>query len=180
MKNLLIFIIAARSGTFLDPDQLFQKTLRLSVIEEIFRHKWGLEVLRRKDGFDDRRQIQLCGEPMGEAKKLIDWEQLDMMAFGYAPEFVAIYLEFLQQVPQLFDFLDEAIRGGEVEKVAKLAHMIKGSTLNFGFTGVSGLMEEVEAGARDREELDRAGERLRIARENFEQAREEVSRARNI
>lgn len=121
-----------------------------------------------------------CVYQMGEASKLVDWEQLDMMAFGYAPEFVAIYQEFLQQIPQLFEFLDEAIRGKDAGKVAKLAHMIKGSTLNFGFSGVSSLMEEMEADARDRGALDRAGEMLHAARENFELARAEVSRARNI
>lgn len=117
---------------------------------------------------------------MGEASKLVDWEQLDMMAFGYAPEFVSIYLEFLQQVPQLFEFLDEAVRGKDADKVAKLAHMIKGSTLNFGFSGVSSLMEEMEADARDRGVLDRAEDLLRVARQNFELGRAEVSEARNI
>lgn len=117
---------------------------------------------------------------MGEASKLVDWEQLDMMAFGYTPEFVAIYMEFLQQVPESFEFLDEAIRCGDAGKVAKLAHMIKGSALNFGFSGVSSLMEELETDARDRGVLDRAEEMLRVARENFELARTEVSEARNI
>ncbi|TSA30997.1 MAG: Hpt domain-containing protein [Verrucomicrobiaceae bacterium] len=117
---------------------------------------------------------------MGEASKLIDWEQLDMMAFGYAPEFVAIYLEFLQHAPGQFASLDEAIRDGDADKVAKLAHMIRGSTLNFGFQGVSSLMEELETDAKDRRTLDRAAELIRKARENFELARAEVSEARNI
>jgi HPt (histidine-containing phosphotransfer) domain-containing protein len=103
-----------------------------------------------------------------------------MMAFGYPPEFVAIYQEFLQQVPQLFEFLDEAILGKDAGKVAKLTHMIKGSTLNFGFSGLSSLMEELEADARDRGIVDRAEEMLLAARENFELARSEVTRTRNI
>lgn len=117
---------------------------------------------------------------MGAESKLIDWEQLDMMAFGYAPEFVAIYLEFLQQIPQLFEFLDEALAGKDADKVAKLAHMIKGSTLNFGFLGVGSLMEELETDAKNRGTLDRAAELIRKARENFALARTEVSEARNI
>jgi len=117
---------------------------------------------------------------MASPSKLIDWEQLDMMAFGYAPEFVAIYAEFLQQVPQLLEFLEDALDAKDADKVAKLAHMIKGSTLNFGFSGVSSLMEELESNARDRENLDRAAELIRMARENFALARAEVSGARNI
>lgn len=121
-----------------------------------------------------------CVGGMGAESKLIDWEQLDMMAFGYAPEFVAIYLEFLQQIPQLFEFLDEALAGKDADKVAKLAHMIKGSTLNFGFLGVGSLMEELETDARNRVTLDRAAELIRKARENFALARTEVSERRNI
>lgn len=117
---------------------------------------------------------------MGETNTLVDWEQLDMMAFGYTPEFVEIYHEFLEQTPSSFDLLDEAFRQGNAEKVAKIAHMIKGSVLNFGFSGVSRQMEELEIEAKDRGSLEAAADRIRIARADFERARTEVSEARNI
>ncbi|MEI6071224.1 MAG: Hpt domain-containing protein [Verrucomicrobiae bacterium] len=117
---------------------------------------------------------------MGEPSGLVDWEQLDMVTFGYAPEFVEIYREFLEQTPHMLDAMEEARQRGDVAAVSKCAHKLKGSALNFGFAGVSAPMTALERETKDQGVLDRAEERIRLARANFEAGRAEVFAARAI
>lgn len=103
-----------------------------------------------------------------------------MMAFGYTPDFVEIYVEFLKQTPELLGQLREAEGCGNVTRVAELAHKIKGSALNFGFVGVSSPMEALEKQAKSAGNLEGAQEWIRRAEENFAAACAEVKAQRNI
>ena len=121
----------------------------------------------------------LC-KSMGMASELIDWEQLDMMADGYTPDFVEIYREFLDQTPELLRVLEEHVASGDVAGARDAAHKIKGSSANFGFVGVSEPMSRIEQQAKDKRDLDGAMELALEARGNFERARGEVSKKRGI
>jgi len=112
--------------------------------------------------------------------ELIDWEQLDMMADGYTPDFVEIYREFLAQTPELLDTLAARLAEGNVTVIRDAAHKVKGSAANFGFLGVSIPMAEMELQAKEKESLEGAVERLQRARENFAKARAEVCEKRGI
>ncbi len=68
---------------------------------------------------------------------LIDWEQLDMIADGFEPEFVEIYHEFLAEMPGLFASMREKMAANDALQVSRVAHQIKGSAANFGFIGIS-------------------------------------------
>ena len=116
---------------------------------------------------------------MADVSELIDWEQLDGMAFGYTPDFVEIYHEFLAQTPPLFDLLDEACRDGQAQKAAEIAHKMKGSALNFGFKGLSDPLVELESEAKSGS-LSRAADRVLLARKNFEDARLLVEAQRGV
>ena len=114
------------------------------------------------------------------ASELMDWEQLDMMADGYTPDFVEIYREFLDQTPELLRVLEGHVTGGDVAGARNAAHKIKGSSVNFGFVGVSDPMSRLEQQAKDKGNLEGAMERLLEARGNFERARGEVREKRGI
>lgn len=76
---------------------------------------------------------------------MVDWEQLDMIADGFTPNFVEIYRQYLAEIPLLFSELRKRIRANDANQVARTAHQIKGSSANFGFVGVSqptGKLEE--------------------------------------
>jgi HPt (histidine-containing phosphotransfer) domain-containing protein len=117
---------------------------------------------------------------MDDSVQLLDWEQLDMVAFGYTQDFLEIYAEFLDQTPHLLAEVAEAERRGEVQRVADLAHKIKGSALNFGFSGVSSPMAEVEAHTKAAANLEGAADRIAQAMTNFERAKAEVAKAKSL
>ncbi len=117
---------------------------------------------------------------MGNETELIDWEQLDMMADGYTPDFVEIYREFLTQTPELLDTLASQLAEGDVPVIRDAAHKVKGSAANFGFLGVSIPMAELELQAKEKGSVEGAAERLQKARENFEKACKEVFEKRGI
>jgi len=117
---------------------------------------------------------------MGMASELIDWEQLDMMADGYTPDFVEIYREFLDQTPELIEVMEGHVAGGDVAGVRDAAHKIKGSSANFGFVGVSEPMSRIEQQAKNEGNLEGAMERMLEARGNFERSRSEVREKRGI
>ena len=124
---------------------------------------------------------RLChGGRMGDERVLIDWEQLDMMADGYTPDFVEIYREFLEQTPELLGALERHILAGEVEAARDAAHKIKGSSANFGFVAVSEPMSRLELQAKEARDLEGAEDRMLEARGNFENARAEVRAKRGI
>lgn len=74
----------------------------------------------------------------------IDWEQLDMIAYGYTPEFFAIFDMFLAQVPSLLLSAEEAAHYGDMARLGYLAHQIKGTAANFGFDAVRHPMATLE------------------------------------
>jgi HPt (histidine-containing phosphotransfer) domain-containing protein len=122
----------------------------------------------------------VCLLGMGDPIGLVNWEQLDMVAFGYTQDFVEIYHEFLMQTPELLDALEQARVSGDVDAVIAYAHKLMGSALNFGFPGVSGPMTALERDTKERKNLVGAEEKIRLSRENFEAGRKEVFSARGI
>jgi two-component system sensor histidine kinase TorS len=78
----------------------------------------------------------------------IDWEQLDMIADGFTPDFVEIYREFEADLPRILSDASAALAAGDAGQVARLAHQAKGSAANFGFTGFSAVMSHVETQAK--------------------------------
>ena len=78
----------------------------------------------------------------------IDWEQLDMIADGFTPDFVEIYREYLAEIPVRFIELRNKIRANDPNQVARAAHQLKGSSANFGFIGVSQPTAKLEQEAK--------------------------------
>ncbi|HVE16934.1 MAG TPA: Hpt domain-containing protein [Chthoniobacterales bacterium] len=78
----------------------------------------------------------------------IDWEQLDMIADGYTPDFVEIYREFEVDLPRILGEAKSAVVAADAVKTARAAHQAKGSAANFGFTGFSSVMARVETQAK--------------------------------
>lgn len=117
---------------------------------------------------------------MGIENELIDWEQLDMMADGYTPDFVEIYRDFLDQTPELLRALERHLIEGDLDGAREAAHKIKGSSANFGFLGVSTPMLLIEVRAKEEATLEGAAERLSEARRNFEYSKAEIHAKRGI
>lgn len=117
---------------------------------------------------------------MGNRSKLIDWEQLDMIADGYMPDFVQIYMEFIDQTPELLDALDQRISLDDLDGAREAAHKIRGSSANFGFVGVSHPLAEFEQQVKEKGTLAGAVNRLSGVRENFAKSCAEVSEKRGI
>ena len=117
---------------------------------------------------------------MGTESELVDWEQLDMMADGYTPDFVEIYREFLEQTPELLDALENYLSTGDVEAAREAAHKVKGSAANFGFVGVSGPMARLELRAKEEEKLEGARDCILEARDNFGRSKLEIHDKRGI
>ena len=107
----------------------------------------------------------------------IDWEQLDMIADGFTPDFVEIYEEFLQETPGLFLQLRHLLTANDPLAASKIAHQIKGSCANFGFIGVSQPMAKLEIDGKAGT-LQSAPEWLREAENAFQQAALEVKAKR--
>ena len=117
---------------------------------------------------------------MGTDTDLIDWEQLDMMADGYTPDFVEIYREFVDQTPVLLNALDKHLLAGAVDAARDVAHKVKGSSANFGFIGVSSPMSLLELQAKEAKNLEGATGWMLEARRNFESSLAEVRTKRGI
>jgi HPt (histidine-containing phosphotransfer) domain-containing protein len=110
----------------------------------------------------------------------LDWEQMDMIADEYTPDFVEIYHEFLDQTPGLFEALEDHLAAQNVQAAANAAHKIKGSSANFGFTGVSEPMARLERQAKESGTITGAWEWLQAARDSFARATSEVREKRAI
>ena len=78
----------------------------------------------------------------------LNWEQLDMIADGYTPDFVEIYREFETDLPRILDLAKSALASGDAVQTARAAHQAKGSAANFGFFGFSGVMSRIETQAK--------------------------------
>jgi HPt (histidine-containing phosphotransfer) domain-containing protein len=78
----------------------------------------------------------------------LDWEQLDMIADGYTPDFVEIYREFEEDLPRILSETKAALADGDAIRTARAAHQAKGSAANFGFFGFSSVMARIETQAK--------------------------------
>lgn len=78
----------------------------------------------------------------------IDWDQLDMIADGFSPDFVEIYREFEVDLPRILREAATALAAGDAHQLARAAHQAKGSAANFGFTGFSATMGRIETQAK--------------------------------
>ena len=117
---------------------------------------------------------------MSTENELIDWEQLDMMADGYTPDFVEIYQEFLDQTPDLLKALENHLANKDIDAARDAAHKVKGSSANFGFIGVSAPMSRLEQQAKEMGILDGGAAWALEARENFERSKAEIHAKRGI
>ena len=108
---------------------------------------------------------------------LIDWEQLDMIADGFTPDFLDIYREFLEETPSLFLQLRHQLTSNNAGEASKVAHQIKGSAANFGFVGVSQPMAKIEIDAKSGTLLN-AATWLAEAERSFQEAALEVKAKR--
>lgn len=127
--------------------------------------------------FDPRKEMAFITR-MTDA--LVDWEQLDMMADGFTPDFVEIYRDFLAQTPELLADLEACLTRGDIAGTKDAAHKIKGSCANFGFIGVSQPAAEIELRAKERASLEGSLEAFQAARASFQAAREEVAAKRGV
>lgn len=110
---------------------------------------------------------------------VIDWEQLDMIADGFTPDFVEIYHEYLAEMPGLLASLREKVSQNDAVQAAKVAHQIKGSSANFGFIGVSQPVASLEMEAKGGS-LASAASQLAQAEAGFKAAAAEVKTRRNV
>lgn len=111
--------------------------------------------------------------------QVLDWEQLDMIADGFTPDFVEIYQEYIAEIPSLFSELRNKINSGDALQTSKVAHQLKGSSANFGYIGVSRPMAELEQEAKGGS-LARAAELLGSAEQGFSLAVAEVKVQRGV
>lgn len=109
----------------------------------------------------------------------VDWEQLDMIADGFTPDFLEIYQEYLAEIPVLLADLRQKIAGGDATQVARSAHQIKGSSANFGFVGVSAPMATLEQEAKAGS-IANATAYLEQAEEGFKNGLAEVKEKRGV
>lgn len=110
---------------------------------------------------------------------VIDWEQLDMIADGFTPDFVEIYVEFVAEIPGLLALVRENVSAGDTLQTSRTAHQLKGSAANFGFIGISGPMASLEQEAKAGS-LDRAAEHIAAAEAGFAAAVAEVKAQRGV
>jgi HPt (histidine-containing phosphotransfer) domain-containing protein len=96
-----------------------------------------------ESGFDVRGKVHIIS--LTADPRLIDWEQMDMIADGYSPEFLEILGEFLAEIPVMLESLAGLESSGDLDKASKVAHQIKGSAANFGFLAVSSAAAEIES-----------------------------------
>lgn len=78
----------------------------------------------------------------------VNWEQLDMIADGYAEDFVEIYREFEKDLPRIVGEVRRGLDAGDAAQAAHAAHQAKGSAANFGFFGFSSVMGTIEDASR--------------------------------
>jgi HPt (histidine-containing phosphotransfer) domain-containing protein len=116
---------------------------------------------------------------MSEPRVTVDWEQMDMIADGYPPEFIDIFREFAAEIPGLLESLAEAHRCGDSQLARRIAHQVKGSAANFGFSGLSTSAAVIETLAKTGS-FDRFDSLLSQARSDFDDAMNEVREKRGV
>lgn len=114
---------------------------------------------------------------MAEQNSVVDWSQLDMIRESFSEEFASVYAEFLAEIPSLLASLHGTVGAGDAQGASRLAHQIKGTAANFGFSGVSGAMAALEIEAK-KGSLEGAPARVAEAQAAFARAVEEVKSSR--
>lgn len=109
----------------------------------------------------------------------VDWEQLDMIADGYTPDFVEIYREFEVDLPRILSDLRASFDAGDAGRVSRAAHQAKGSAANFGFTAFSRQMAEIELQAKSGD-LTGVGEKTDLAEGSFRESVAAVRAERGV
>jgi two-component system sensor histidine kinase TorS len=109
----------------------------------------------------------------------VDWEQLDMIADGYMPDFVEIYREFEIDLPRILSEARDALAAGDAIRTSRAAHQAKGSAANFGFVDFSSVMARIEQEAKAGS-IAGLGEQLETAASIFQQSLAAVKSARGI
>ncbi len=74
----------------------------------------------------------------------IDWQQLDLIADDYSPEFVEIFDEFMADMPGQLSELESMVASGQQLEASRAAHALKGSASNFGFVSFAAAMLRIE------------------------------------
>ena len=116
---------------------------------------------------------------MSEVPARVDWEQLDMIADGFTPDFVEIYREFEVDLPRILGEAEKAFAAGDAVAVARAAHQAKGSAANFGFFGFSETMSRIETQAKSGSVAGLDAE-LAVAHRLFASSLEQVKRERGM
>jgi two-component system sensor histidine kinase TorS len=116
---------------------------------------------------------------MSEVQARVDWEQLDMIADGFTPDFVEIYREFEIDLPRILGEAEKGFSAGDATATARAAHQAKGSAANFGFFGFSETMARIETQAKAGV-LAGLDVELATARRLFANSLEQVKRERGI
>lgn len=116
---------------------------------------------------------------MSEAPARVDWEQLDMIADGFTPDFVEIYREFETDLPRILGEAEKALVAGDAVAVARAAHQAKGSAANFGFFGFSETTARIETQAKAGA-LAGIDAELALSRRLFADSLAQVKRERGI
>jgi len=116
---------------------------------------------------------------MSDMIQTIDWEQLDMIADGYPPDFVEIYRVFELDFPSILVKLDSALAAGDAVAASRAAHQAKGSAANFGFIEFSSGMAQIEQSAK-LGALAGLAEAAKHGRQVFEQSMALVKRERGV
>lgn len=80
--------------------------------------------------------------------ELIDWEQLEMI-FGedeedFDEDMAELFHEFVEDANAQFLKINESEFAADKATVAKESHKLKGSSSNFGFAQVAGLLAHIE------------------------------------
>lgn len=81
-------------------------------------------------------------------ENLIDLTQINNLKSlfndGFEPFLVSFYEDFEQKEKELI----AAINNNQMDTIAKLAHSLKGSSLNLGALGLANLCQKIEAGSK--------------------------------
>jgi len=76
-------------------------------------------------------------------------------AFADDPEMAELIAYFLQEIPSRVDAIREALEEGDHERVASLAHQLKGAGGGYGFPTISEAAAALERAAQERADANR-------------------------
>ncbi len=155
-------------------DDYLSKPIR----KEDLAHKlqeWEVKILAQAEtqqsdiAFTDESQLsvelQNQEDIMQESVPLIDWSYIDDIADGDQEIKHELLQSFVDTIPANLKDLEMAIAAKDCARVAKFAHLIKGSSINLGIVSISEAADHLEKISRDYQ-LDHA-EQLLTKMQNF-------------